>query len=362
MTPRTRAAAAVAVVVVGVLAAAGYLLTLARPADTAGARVAADLGIATTVPSVAAPTAAAVGSSPGGGTVVVPVATVAPAVWAQPGELVVVRPGGSQPSTVYATPVGTTDARRLALSCERVHVAAGRLACFATGRIRVHDLASQAVLLDRAVTGIPSRVRLSPDGGKVGVTAFEAGHSYQALGEFSTRATIFDVSTGEATDLSRLRLETNTTMGPARDLVAWGVTFRDADVFYATVLDAQAPPERRIPTLARGSLSAGTLTPLEGWAECPAIAPDGSAVIFKERVAGGYGLVRYDLATGERQPIAATVSPDDQVLWADGDTLLFTVVEGDALTGRKSTVVRLDLTPGAEPQPVASDASSPALS
>lgn len=366
MTARARMTAAVLVVVIALVGVTSYLATSRPPADLAAARVAPDLGIDVTAsPLTALPvtsTPAVAPSAANGGTIVVPVATVPGDRWVRPGELLVVRPGGSQPSTVFAAPVGTTDARRLSLSCERVHVAAGRLACFATGRIRVQDSGSQAILLDRAISGIPSRVRLSPDGRKVGVTVFEAGHSYQALGEFSTRAVIIDIATGDSVDVSRMRVEPGTLMGQVRDLVTWGVTFRDDDEFYVTVLDAQATAERRVPTLVRGSLSAGTLTPLAPWAECPSIAPDGTAVVFKERVEGRYRLVRYDLSTGERRVLSTSVSPDDQVLWADADTLLFTVVDGDALDGRRSTVVRLDLTPGAAPRTIASDASSPALS
>ena len=94
------------------------------------------------------------------------------------------------------------------LTCERVFFAAGRGVCLKLGvegirttyTAEVFDGAFQVV--GRVpLTGVPSRVRVSPDGRRAGITVFEEGHSYAENG-FSTRTTLIETSTAAViTDL-----------------------------------------------------------------------------------------------------------------------------------------------------------------
>ena len=86
------------------------------------------------------------------------------------------------------------------LACERVHVAAGRGVCLTIGAEGIRTVYAAEVFDPSfqvrgrfALTGVPSRVRVSPDGQRAGITVFEQGHSYAEQG-YSTRTTLLDTA------------------------------------------------------------------------------------------------------------------------------------------------------------------------
>jgi hypothetical protein len=173
------------------------------------------------------------------------------------------------------------------------------------------------------LAGTPSRVRLSPDGRYVGITAFLTGHAYAAPGTFSTAATILDRRTGKS--LGNIETDFRVTDAgkpiTARDRNYWGITFAaDGDTFYAT-----AAWNGRT-ALIKGSVKARTAHTIHANVECPALSPDGTRIAYKKAIAENPKVWRFtvlDLATGRETPLAETRSIDDQLAWLDNGHVLY---------------------------------------
>ena len=129
------------------------------------------------------------------------------------------------------------------LSCDRVYFAAGEGVCLARGggfasgyRAKVFDDRLR-VRHEVPVDGIPSRVRVSPDGRYGSVTLFVTGHAYAEAGAFSTQTTLIDLERGEKLgDLEDFTVTRDGKQVTAADRNFWGVTFADdGDRFYATM-------------------------------------------------------------------------------------------------------------------------------
>ena len=88
-----------------------------------------------------------------------------------------------------------------------------------------------------ALTGLPSRARVSPDGRYGSVTTFVTGDSYATVGSYSTRTDIIDMRTGTVLfDLAQLAVTRDGKPFEAADFNFWGVTFaHDGRHFYATL-------------------------------------------------------------------------------------------------------------------------------
>lgn len=176
--------------------------------------------------------------------------------------------------------------------------------------------------------GIPSRTRLSPDGTLVATTAFVAGHSYMSTG-FSTATEVHEFGGGTRWgNLEKFDLVLDGRPANPVDRNIWGVTFVDDDTFYATVATAGRT------WLARGSLTARTLTSVSQDAECPSVSPDGSLVAFKVDVDPGrrtlWQIAVEDVASGGRTLLErGPRGVDDQVEWLDDDTLIYGMPRGD---------------------------------
>jgi len=247
------------------------------------------------------------------------------------------------------------------LACERVHVGPTRVLCLQSGGL---SGVSGGVVLDRAfepvdgfgLGGLPSRARLSPDGRMAAYTQFVTGHSYNGGGEFSTATALIDLDTGWQTNLESLAVLADGAPVEAADRNFWGVTFTaDSNRFYATM---KVGPDT---FLVEGDLAAGRIEVLDRDAECPSLSPDGSQLVFKVPVSGGYHLVRYDLATRERTSLDAAGLVDDQVEWLDDDTIVYGVGRTGPKGERTADIWALDLAEGAEARLVVADAESPAV-
>jgi hypothetical protein len=230
---------------------------------------------------------------------------------------------------VVVAPLDTPDRSRVptALACDRVHYAAGRGVCLSADRGVVTTY--RAMTFDDTFTtrheiplpGVPSRVQLAPDGTRAGITVFVSGDSY-ASGTFSTRTTIIDTATGEV--LGNLEEYAVTREGrpfKAVDFNFWGVTFADANRFYATLASGGRT------YLVEGDVNAKRARTLREGIECPSLSPDGTRVAFKKRLRDGVRLTWrigvLDLASLQETLVADTRNVDDQAEWLDNDHVVY---------------------------------------
>jgi hypothetical protein len=208
-----------------------------------------------------------------------------------------------------------------------------------------------------ALTGEPSRVRVSPDGKLAAATVFESGHSYAEHG-FSTRTTLFDLVAGTALgDLEQFQTTRDGRPFHAVDFNFWGVTFaRDSDTFFAT-LDSAG-----VSYLVRGSAGRRTLEVIRPNVECPSLSPDNSSIAFKKRI-GARSLGWWQIAVLRLDTLAETGvntetrSVDDQVEWLDDDRVVYHLTNG--ATAADLWAVRVDNT--APPERLLQSAYSPAI-
>ena len=221
-----------------------------------------------------------------------------------------------------------------ALTCERVHVAAGRGLCLIgeqglTGpkyRALVFDSRFR-VLHERRLEGLLSRARVSPDGRYGATTGFVAGHSYAESDEFSTLTTIIDLARGKIIgDLEDFVAIRDGRRIRSADRNFWGVTFaRDGDTFYATMRN------RGSTWLMQGSVRERRMRALHENVECPSLSPDGTRVAYKKRVELGsviWQMYVLDLQTMKETKLAEDGLVDDQAEWLDDQTILYGTLDG----------------------------------
>ena len=145
-------------------------------------------------------------------------------------------------ASVQRLSVDDDERRATPLRCDRLHFAVDRGVCLTTDRF--YTTHSVMVFDDEftpihrlPLSGVPSRVRLSPDGRLAAVTVFVSGDSYADEG-FSTVTSIVDTYSGErrVPNLEEFEVRRNGTRFLAVDFNFWGVTFAaDSDRFYATL-------------------------------------------------------------------------------------------------------------------------------
>ncbi|MFD3681425.1 TolB family protein [Streptomyces sp. NPDC058613] len=218
------------------------------------------------------------------------------------------------------------------VNCLRFHAAAGTGICLQAAGGAVQD-GYRAVVLDARLAevaayplaGIPTRARVSPGGHLAAWTVFVGGDSYAGT-DFSTRTSVVDLRTGRLdASLEDFAVVRDGKPYRSADVNFWGVTFTaDERTFYATLATGGRTH------LVRGDLAARTVTTLRENAECPSLSPDGTRVVFKKRVPGRpaeapWRLYALDLATGTQTPLAEERSVDDQVVWTDDRTVVYSL-------------------------------------
>jgi hypothetical protein len=240
------------------------------------------------------------------------------------------------------------------LACERVYFAAGRGLCLAVADSGVDYVATifDAKFRPRhqfALTGLPSRARVSADGRYGAATVFVAGHAYLgSSGGFSTTTTIVDMRSGKS--LGQLERYSVTKDGRPFDSVDfnfWGVTFAgDSSRFYATLGTGGDH------YLVEGDTRDRSMRVLRDGVECPSLSPDEKRIAFKSRIGDQtrWRLRVLDLTTLVDHGVAETRSIDDQVEWLDDDTLVYS-------DGQDVYTVPAD--GGGEPRMVLRNATSP---
>ncbi|HXS33813.1 MAG TPA: hypothetical protein VN758_08595 [Solirubrobacterales bacterium] len=214
------------------------------------------------------------------------------------------------------------------LACERVYFAAGHGICMGVAPSGVEYTASVFnSKLQRehtiALTGLPSRTRVSPDGRYGAMTVFVTGDSYlSSPTAFSTRTSILEMASGrQVGQLEQFKVEKDGVPFDAVDFNFWGVTFdpNDSDHFYATLGTGGDH------YLVEGSISGEKMTVLREGVECPSLSPDGAQIAYKSRIGNEahWHLRVLDVATLDDHPVAEERSIDDQVEWLDNDTLVY---------------------------------------
>ena len=249
-----------------------------------------------------------------------------------------------------------------ALTCRRIYYAGGHGLCLSegtgiaavSGAIVTHAYVFGSdfrISHDVSLGGVPSRVRISPDGRYGATTVFVAGHSYADAG-FSTETTLINLETGATIG----NLEQFTQLRDGRsfrgvDFNYWGVTFaRDSDRFYATLGTGGRT------YLVEGSVTDRRMRTLRENVECPSLSPDGTRLAFKKRVGGLVsGVWRFhvlDLQTQTETALPELRSIDDQIEWLDDRQILY---------GDGSTVWITSADGSGSPRKFLSQASSPAV-
>ena len=212
------------------------------------------------------------------------------------------------------------------LRCLRLHFAGGRGLCIASGggfavaaTAKIFD-PDFHVLHEIPLAGLPSRARVSEDGKLGAVTTFVGGDSYAAMGAFSTRTILINMTRGRViAHLERFSVMRDGRRIDSPDFNFWGVTFaRDSNRFYATLATGGKT------YLIHGDVRSRKARVLHENVECPSLSPDGTRIAYKKRVggAGHWRLHVLDLATMRETPLAA-YSIDDQVEWLDNDHILY---------------------------------------
>jgi hypothetical protein len=235
-------------------------------------------------------------------------------------------------------PIAVTD-----LSCERVDFRVDRGICLAANRGAVTSYATVIFdehfkpLFTSALAGLPSRVRVSPDGHYGATTTFVAGDSYTDH-TFSTRTELLDLHSGASLgSLEQFKVIKDGQPFESVDFNFWGVTFaNDNNTFYATLGTGGHT------YLVKGDLAARQVVVLRDGVECPSLSPDNTRIAYKKRVPSADGRIAWrlavlDVATLADHDLAETRNLDDQANWLDDGHVLYALPEADAGTPTDDT-------------------------
>ncbi len=251
------------------------------------------------------------------------------------------------------------------LACERVYFAAGRGICMGVAASGVDYTATifdaeMRPLQTMALTGLPSRARVSSDGRYGAMTVFVSGDSYLgSSAAFSTRTTIVEMASGEQLgQLEQFAVSKEGKPFDAVDFNFWGVTFDpgDSNRFYATLASGGHH------YLVEGDLRSRSVRVLRDGVECPSLSPDGTRIAYKSRIGDSnrWRLRVLDVATLADHAVAERRSIDDQAEWLDARTLVYSdgvdvfTVAADG-SGAPHRVLRDATSPVALRAPIESD-------
>jgi hypothetical protein len=239
------------------------------------------------------------------------------------------------------------------LACERVYYAAGRGICMGVAPSGVDYTASVFdsklhQVSSIALTGFPSRARVSGDGRYGAMTVFVTGDSYlESPSAFSTRTTILEMDSGRPIgQLEQFDVSKDGEPFDAVDFNFWGITFaKDPNRFYATLGTAGHH------YLVEGDVRERSMQVLRDGVECPSLSPDGKRIAYKSLIDDNRWRLRVlDVATLADHGLAETRSIDDQVEWLDDDTLAYS--DG-------TSVYTVPADGGGSPRLLVRDATSP---
>jgi hypothetical protein len=240
------------------------------------------------------------------------------------------------------------------LLCATVYAAHGTGIC-----LRKNNAVSwSATVLDRnlkatstwPMAGAPALARVSPSGRMVAWTALTKGTSLS--GSFSAVTSVVDTVEGEEVkDLSEFSARVGRAHKATKEFQVWGVTFIDDDRFLATV---SADGKRY---LARGLLSARTLTTIAPDVTNPALSPDGTRVAFVRTGSSSSDdrLAVMDLRTRAVRNVGDQPGVIDQPVWFDAETIGYVVRDAAG----HSTIWSTGLAPTDRPELVLDNAGSP---
>jgi hypothetical protein len=292
------------------------------------------------------------------------------AVMAQPYVVYLYSPTGDQYRRVAVAPLESPDKQYLTpLQCQRLYSTGDEGLCLGNNYVGGLTSAYNAYTFDPTFqprftfqqAGIPSRVRLSPNGQFGSMTLFIAGHSY-AEGGFSTATTLVDTQSGATlANLEQFTVTRDDAQLSAPDFNFWGVTFAsDNNRFYATLGSAGKT------YLVEGDLAARTMKVLREGVECPSLSPDGTRLAFKQLVSSApirtWRIAIMDLATLRDQPLVSeTRNVDDQIEWLD-DTHVLYALQDEGPPATLATHIWMAPVDGSEaPRMFLRFASSPAV-
>jgi hypothetical protein len=256
---------------------------------------------------------------------------------------------------VYEIDGGTVTRGSAELACERVYYAGGRGICMGVApsgvdyRAQIFDSRLRPVETI-ALTGFPSRARVSRDGRYGAMTVFVSGDSYmESPTAFSTRTTIVEMESGEQLgQLEQFDVSRDGEPFDSVDFNFWGITFvpGNSNRFYATLgTDGDH-------YLVEGDVQGHSMRVLRDGVECPSLSPDGKRIVFKSRIGEGenWRIRVLDVATLEDHEVAENRSIDDQVEWLNNRTLAYSYADDVYITPANG---------GGGPQLLVRNASSP---
>lgn len=209
----------------------------------------------------------------------------------------------------------------------------------------------------RFAVNLPSRAAVSPDGSVVAWTGFSLGHSYLAPGEFATTTQLISVDRSIGANLEQVfSMYRGDDLLTDVDMNYWGVTFVDSDHFYATLGTGDGV------SIIEGRVSNSRLDVVFENATCPEVSPDGKTIVAKEPRGDFMQLIAIDVETGDRRELGESRSVEDQVEWADDDTILYALPNLDEGTDPQPVfdVWALDVAAGSSPRMIIPFADSPA--
>jgi hypothetical protein len=216
------------------------------------------------------------------------------------------------------------------LTCDRLHASAEYGLCLQADRGVLTTYRALAFgpdlrrQFDFPLQGAPSRTRMSATAPLAASTVFVSGDSY-ASGSFSTRTTVYDLrSNGIIGDLETFAVIRDGKPFKNQDFNFWGVTFKaDGDSFYATL---QTSGTR---LLVEGSIRDRKMTVIGTDVECPMLSPDGTRLVFKNRVLEGgrlsWRLRVLDLRSHNLTNLSESRNVDDQAEWLDDGRVLYSL-------------------------------------
>lgn len=261
-------------------------------------------------------------------------------VVAQPHVVFLHSPTGDAYRRVAVVPLDSPDGQRYLteLQCQRVYHAAGQGLCLGNNYVAGVASSYTAFSFDQQFNvtktydapGIPTRARLSSNGGFGSLTVFVTGHSYSDVA-FSTSTTLVDTASGQTlTDLEQFAIERDGAPFQSVDFNFWGVTFaRDNDHFYATLGTGGKT------YLIEGAVSTRQAKVLMENVECPSLSPDNTRLVFKQRTGSDshvWRLMVLDLSSMTLSAVPGEErSIDDQAEWLDDTHILYDVQQEGSL-------------------------------